>query len=106
METTRQNEITVEDLNRHRKKHGRKATAQLLGILGRRRPLYELVISPGGQLMFARLISRLDALLDKLVMGTASEEERIEYTVSVNFLSDNTDILVNYKKHSDKLKGV
>ena len=105
METERK-EITAVDLARHSKRHGRKATSQLLAILGRRRPHYELVISPGGQLMFARLLARMDELLNKIVMGKAEESERIEYGVSVEFLNLNTDIMVNYKKHSDKLKGV
>jgi len=105
METVR-NEITVEDLARHSRKHGRKATSQLLAILGRRRPHYELVNSPGGQLMFVRLLSRMDELLEKIVMNKADENERIEYAVSVDFLQHNTDMMINYKKHSDKLKGV
>ena len=104
METVR-NEITVEDLARHSQRHGRKATSQLLAILGRRRPHHELVTSPGGQLMFMRLLARMDELLDKIVANKADEDERIEYAVSVDFLKHNTDLMVNYKKHSDKLKG-
>jgi hypothetical protein len=99
------NEITAEDLARHTARHGRKATSQLLNILGRRRPHYDLVMTPGGQLMFNRLIARMDELLAKIVDGVADEPDRIEYRVSVEFLQVNTDIIVNYKKHSDKLKG-
>jgi hypothetical protein len=99
------NEITAEDLARHTARHGRKATSQLLNILGRRRPHYDLVMSPGGQLMFNRLIARMDELLSKIVSDDANAYERTEYSISTEFLNTNTDIIVNYKKHSDKLKG-
>lgn len=99
-------EITAEDLARHTRKHGRKATHTLLSILGRRRPHYELVKSAGGQMMFFHLMARMDELLDKVVSNNATEEERVEYAISVDFLKHNTDMMVNYKKHGDKLKGV
>lgn len=99
-------EITAEDLARHSRKHGRKATHTLLSILGRRRPHFELVKSAGGQMMFFHLMARMDELLDKVVSNKASEEERMEYAISVDFLKHNTDMMVNYKKHGDKLKGV
>lgn len=99
-------EITAEDLARHTRKHGRKATHTLLSILGRRRPHHELVKSPGGQMMFFHLMARMDDLLDKVVSNKATEVERIEYAISVDFLKHNTDMMVNYKKHGDKLKGV
>ena len=99
------NEITAADLARHTQRHGRKATSQLLNILGKRRPHYDLVMSPGGQLMFIKLLARMDELLAKIVDGAAVESDRIEYRISVDFLKINTDIIINYKKHSDKLKG-
>lgn len=105
METERK-EITAQDLKEHTQRHGRKATSQLLAILGRRRPLYDLVKSSGGQLMFFNLLARMDELMENIVNNKATEEERIEYKISVDFLKHNTDIMVNYDKHHNKLKGV
>jgi len=104
METERR-EITAQDLKEHSQRHGRKATSQLLAILGRRRPLHELVMSTGGQLMFFHLLARMDELMENIVSNEATEEERIEYKVSIDFLKHNTDIMVNYEKHHKKLKG-
>jgi hypothetical protein len=105
MESERK-EITASDLAAHSRRHGRKATSQLLEILGRRRPHYELVTSPGGQLMFSSLLVRMDELVEKIVGNKATEEERVEYKVSVDFLNYNADIMTKYEKHSNKLKGV
>lgn len=105
MESERK-EITVADLERHSRQHGKKATSQLLALLGRKRPLYELVISKGGQIMFAYLIGRMDELLNKIAENNANEQERLEYKVSVQFLQQTTSLIVTYKKYSDKLKGI
>ena len=106
MESTRQNEITVADLEHHSRRHGKKATSQLLAVLGRKRPLYDIVMSPGGQVLFSYLISDLDSLLDKIIDNKASEEDRLKYKVSVDFLRHATTIMKDYKRYSDKLKGV
>lgn len=98
-------EITIQDLQAHSRRFGKKATHKLLMLLGKRRPLYDLVMSEGGQLLFQRLIQRLDEILDKIVADTATEKEHVEYKVRLEFLRDATDNLVNYKKYRDMLKG-
>ena len=105
MESERK-EITIADLERHSQRHGKKATSQLLALLGRKRPLYELVMSKGGQIMFGYLLGRMDDLLNKIAENKADEQERLEYKVSVQFLQQMTSLIVTYKKYSDKLKGV
>ena len=105
MESERK-EITIADLERHSQRHGKKATSQLLALLGRKRPLYDLVLSKGGQIMFAYLIERLNELLTEIVNDTATKEERMEYKISVEFLQHTTSLVTTYKKYSDKLKGV
>lgn len=105
MESINPDEITVGDLAQHSRNHGKKATSQLLKFLGMKRPLYDLVMSSGGKLMFTAIVSRLNDLLDKIVEGDITADERIEYKVGQEFLRHNVDILVNYKKHKDVLKG-
>ncbi len=105
MESERQ-EVTLADIEAHTKHHGRKATAQLLSILGKKQPLYDIVMSKGGQMLFTVILERLDELIDKIVNNQATDEERIEYTVSIKFLNNSAAILSNYKKLSNKLKGV
>lgn len=99
-------EITTEDLARHTQKHGQKATSKLLSILGGKRPLYDIVMSPGGQLLFSRTLNRMNELLDMIVAEKATEKDLMEYRLKVEFLNDSVNMLKNYKKHKDMLKGV
>ena len=103
---TENREVTLADIQTHTKRHGRKATSQLLTLLGKRRPLYDIVMSKGGQRLFSVIIERLDELLDRIINNKATTEETIEYRVSVDFLNYSASILSNYEKHSNKLKGV
>ncbi len=105
MESVR-DEVTLGDIEAHSKRHGRKATSQLLNLLGRKRPLYDIVMSKEGQVLFSSLIARLDELLEQIIDNKATDKESMEYRISVKFLREMAEILRNYKKHSDMLKGV
>ncbi len=105
MESERQ-EVTLGDIEEHSKRHGRKATSQLLSILGKKQPLYDIVMSKGGQMLFKNIIDQLNMLLDLIVDNKATDVEIMEYKVNADFLNHSAAILSNYKKLSNKLKGV
>ncbi len=105
MDSERLEEITIADLETHAAKHGQKATSKVLSLLGQRKPLYDIVMSPGGQLLFAKHLNRMNELLDKLVNGKVTESQRLEYKIRLEFLQSSVKILKNYKRYKSVLKG-
>ena len=99
-------EITLADIENHIAKHGRKATTQILTILGQKRALYDAVMSEEGRIILRSVMGRMDELLEKIVNTTDDFEERIEYRILCKIMRGWAEELANYKKHSDKLKGV
>lgn len=97
--------LTLEDIANHSAKHGRKATATLLHILGRKRPYYDALMDEKCQLILHSVFLRMDELLEKIVVAKNSDEERIEYDILRKLANEWAQELVNYRKHKDKLKG-
>lgn len=100
-----QDGVTLADLESHVARHGKKATSKLLELLGRRKPAYDIIMSPGGSTLFSRVIFRLDELLDLIIEEKASDKDLMEYKTKVEFLRYSTDILKNYEKYRKMLKG-
>jgi len=98
-------EVTLSDIQNHSKKHGQKATSRLLTILGQQKQLYDIVMSEGGQLLFRKVMMRMNELLDKTVLQNISDEELMEYKIMVDFINDSATILGNYQKCRKVLKG-
>jgi len=101
-------EITLSDIENHIAKHGRKATTQLLTILGQKRVLYDAVMSSEGQVLLRYITNRMDELLETIINSGDDLTEyqlRVEYRVLSNLIRKWAEELATYKRNSDKLKG-
>jgi len=99
-------EITLEDIERHREKHGRKGTAQLMSVLGMKQPMYHaLTKSDEVKLILKKSMERMNELLDKIIADKCSTEEKYEYNSLHKIFTDWASEIDKYNKLFDKLKG-
>ena len=100
-------EITLEIIEEHARKHGRKGTAQLMSVLGRKQPMYHaLTKSESVKIVLKSAMGRMNELLDKIIEDKCTTEEKHEYNSLKKIFTDWSIELDTYKKHCKKLKGV
>jgi len=101
-----QNEITLEIIEEHARKHGRKGTAQLMSVLGRKQPMFQaLTKSESVKIILKNAMGRMNELLDKIIEDKCSIEEKHEYNSLMKIFGDWSTELDTYNKHYKKLKG-
>ena len=95
--------ITTEEIDAFMKKHGRMST-QTLAVLNKQHDFYEAFTTPIGQELTKDLMIRMDRLGAKMVEGTVSEEERLEYKVCREMFSEWMKRIKVYLVHAKKIR--
>lgn len=98
-------QLTLEDLEKYKLKHGSKQALRVLSVLGKNAGFVQAVRTELGQLIMQDLIVRMEVILEKIIDNTVKEEERIEYKLSRDLLDKWTARILTYERELNKLKG-
>ena len=95
--------ITTEDIEQFIKKHG-KLGEQTLAVLNKQHDFYQAFKTPIGQELTKDLMTRMDRLGEKMVSGSVTDSERLEYQVCREMFSDWMKRIKVYLVHAKKIK--
>lgn len=97
-------EITPATIEKFLQTHGKRGL-KTLSLLGRNHDIYEFAASDIGRSLMSDLMIQMEKLLDKIIDGTAKEEETIEYRVTSKFYINLTEKIGRYLALQKKVKG-
>ena len=98
-------EITIADIEKSARAHGRKGTQDLMGIIHKKQPVVNALKDENGQVLCKYTLKKMNVLLDKLVDGSITEEERHMYNAYRGILFEWAYELERYTIARDKIKG-
>ena len=98
--------VTPEDIDKFKSQHGGRATAAIMGRLGKLQPNYALLTSPLGQILIGDIISEAGRLLVKIADNKASADEKAEYRAYVKIGMRHMELIKRYVIQAYKMKGV
>lgn len=96
--------LKLEDLDQYRRKHGAKNAMRVLSFLGKNAAFVTAIRTELGQSIMQDLVVRMEYLLEKVIQGTITEEERLEYKISRGILESWAAKIAGYEKAINKLK--
>ena len=96
--------ITEEDIALHAKKRGAQNTGRLLSVLGKDKQFINAWDSPIGKELMEHDLNKAEMLLEKIIMETASEQEKADFRAVRESLVYMASRITRYYKNLDNLK--
>ena len=95
-------EITPATIEKFLQTHGKRGI-KTLSLLGRTHDIFEFAASKVGLDLLRDTMGHMEILLNKIIDGDATEEEKIEYRIQRNFYVNLTDKIALHLKLRKKL---